>query len=566
MPKKNEGISILAAGLATAACLLLGSWLWIQDPATLMPALLVVIPALTALWLTAGHLQRIGAERDASEQALAGLKETLDANAKTFGAELATAGSAWQESRNQALIEIKREVSVPLASLQEAWRTTSAAQAENYRAEREESTKQTRIAMETAAGNYQELVNSQRISLAAWKEESEVREASSRSVAEEMRTSIRQTLETAAASITECADHQLQASITANEEMRAALAVGRAEAQAAWERQNRLLQEQAAEAQAVAGSLEALQARTEAGIRQTLETAAASIIERADRQLQASITANEEMRTAWVASRAETEAAWERHGRLLQEQAAESQAVLARELDEARKSAHAEAGRVLEAQSQVETEIRRTMETSAALIGTSADRHLAALAQAGEEMRASWTSNVAQTEAAWDRRAQSLQEQAAEAEAALTRELGEARKLAFADATRILDVQGQSSLELEAKSAKLAEQSLQSSHDLKEIAHLSRVNQTEMQAGVGMLNAGLASLLERLERQSEVGHEQQALLAELGRGLSAFEQRAAEILVENAMKTQEILMDVLPLAGHKHGTELAHPASERAAA
>ena len=69
--------------------------------------------------------------------------------------------------------------------------------------------------------------------------------------------------------------------------------------------------------------------------------------------------------------------------------------------------------------------------------------------------------------------------------------------------------------------------------------------QAEMQAAVGMLNAGLASVLERLDSQAKAGEGYEHFLADLGRALASFQERAAETLVENALKTQEILMEVL---------------------
>ena len=82
-----------------------------------------------------------------------------------------------------------------------------------------------------------------------------------------------------------------------------------------------------------------------------------------------------------------------------------------------------------------------------------------------------------------------------------------------------------------------------------------QINQTEMQAGVAMLNTGLSSILDRLEKQADAGDGYQSLLAELGRTLASFQERAGEVLVENAMKTQEILMEVLNQAERKNASE-----------
>jgi glutathione S-transferase len=114
-----------------------------------------------------------------------------------------------------------------------------------------------------------------------------------------------------------------------------------------------------------------------------------------------------------------------------------------------------------------------------------------------------------------------------------------------AKASSTLEAQSQLGLEVAGKVSELADRMRQGSQDVAELAHVAQINQTEMQAGVAMLNSGLSSILERLERQAEAGDGYQSLLAELGKTLSDFQDRAAEVLVDNAMKTQEILMEVL---------------------
>jgi hypothetical protein len=76
-----------------------------------------------------------------------------------------------------------------------------------------------------------------------------------------------------------------------------------------------------------------------------------------------------------------------------------------------------------------------------------------------------------------------------------------------------------------------------------------------MLAGVGMLNTGLSSILERLDQQASAGDGYQSFMAEMGKALAAFQERAGEALMENALKTQEILMEVLNQAERKAATE-----------
>jgi hypothetical protein len=145
--------------------------------------------------------------------------------------------------------------------------------------------------------------------------------------------------------------------------------------------------------------------------------------------------------------------------------------------------------------------------------------------------------------------------------AALIEEFSSAQKQALSEAARLLEAQGQIGLETASKVSDLAAGLGQGSRDLQELAHLSQVNQAEMQAAVGMLNAGLASVLERLDSQAKAGEGYEHFLADLGRALATFQERAAETLVDNALKTQEILMEVLARSegkpGHRTEAEVA---------
>jgi hypothetical protein len=114
-----------------------------------------------------------------------------------------------------------------------------------------------------------------------------------------------------------------------------------------------------------------------------------------------------------------------------------------------------------------------------------------------------------------------------------------------AKASATLEAQAQLGLEVAGKVSELADHIRQGSRDVAELSHVAQINQTEMQAGVAMLNSGLSSILERLEKQAAAGDGYQSLLAELGKTLADFQERSAEVLVENALKTQEILMEVL---------------------
>ena len=146
-----------------------------------------------------------------------------------------------------------------------------------------------------------------------------------------------------------------------------------------------------------------------------------------------------------------------------------------------------------------------------------------------------------------------VQEKGEAGREALVAEFSLAQKNALAEAARLLEAQGQLGLEVAGKVSELAQGVQRGGQEVQELAHLSQINQAEMQAGVAMLNTGLSSILERLENQAKAGEGYQTFLADLARALSAFQERAAETLTENALKTQEILMEVLVQAEGKAG-------------
>lgn len=73
----------------------------------------------------------------------------------------------------------------------------------------------------------------------------------------------------------------------------------------------------------------------------------------------------------------------------------------------------------------------------------------------------------------------------------------------------------------------------------------AQINQVELQSGVAMLNSALGNVLDRLEGQAQAGESHDAFLAKLESALAAYQERSGEILTENALKTQEILLEAL---------------------
>lgn len=81
--------------------------------------------------------------------------------------------------------------------------------------------------------------------------------------------------------------------------------------------------------------------------------------------------------------------------------------------------------------------------------------------------------------------------------------------------------------------------------NINEASTLMRVNQSEFAAGLEMFNKGLESLLEKLSGDTEEKSEEEGFVEQIRRSLELFHERASEILMENAVKTQEILLEIL---------------------
>ena len=81
--------------------------------------------------------------------------------------------------------------------------------------------------------------------------------------------------------------------------------------------------------------------------------------------------------------------------------------------------------------------------------------------------------------------------------------------------------------------------------NIVETAELMRVNQSELSANLEMLRAGLETILEKLSGDTAEHEDEENFVEHLNPSLEAFHERASEVLMENAVKTQEILLEVL---------------------
>ena len=81
--------------------------------------------------------------------------------------------------------------------------------------------------------------------------------------------------------------------------------------------------------------------------------------------------------------------------------------------------------------------------------------------------------------------------------------------------------------------------------NIVETAELMRVNQSELSANLEMLRTGLESIIEKLNGDTAERDDEDNFVEHLNQTLEAFHERASEVLMENAVKTQEILLEVM---------------------
>ena len=81
--------------------------------------------------------------------------------------------------------------------------------------------------------------------------------------------------------------------------------------------------------------------------------------------------------------------------------------------------------------------------------------------------------------------------------------------------------------------------------NIVQTAELMRVNQSELSANLEMLRSALETILEKLSGDTAEHEDEENFVEHLNQSLEAFHERASEVLMENAVKTQEILLEVL---------------------
>jgi hypothetical protein len=529
--RKNRGPLMLISGLVLAVFLLLGTIVWMQDKTNMLLAVFVLVLYGVGQWMTVVYWQRIQADWEATgevlgrlQQAVSDIPAALDANLKSIATRLL-------EGQTQALEKLQAEVN------------------EGARATLEKGAAQIG---DSLAKNLAAPLQSMQAMMTGFAEKSGAQSAQLQALTESVRDDSRQALAKGAEQITASLDKNLRVPLASLETN---LGAWRQQSSRAFGEELRKAQREWSEK---AGQL------------------AASLSGEFRQLAAASAQAGQDSQTAWADRAAEVQAGWEAkleslQSRLLEDVVTRVEALQAGQ-SETQHQILARALTGLETQAQLaqkaSADQARLLQDAAAGQGQSMQDAAAAFASGLERARESSLQLVRDIQEKVGADQVALVEAVSQGQSRLVEEITGLQRETMGEAAKSLDAQGQLGLEVAVKVTDLAEQLRQGSKDMAELAHVATINQTEMQASVAMLNTGLSSILDRLEKQADAGDGYQTLLAELGRALSSFQDRAGEVLVESAMKTQEILMEVL---SHQEGRparsgEEAGQASESALA
>jgi hypothetical protein len=512
--RRNYGRALMFAAILLGAGMLFGSYKWMDDQANMILGVFVFIIYAIGQWMTILYWQNIQADWESTgevlgrlQQAVSDIPAALDSNLKSIATRLS-------EGQAQALSKLQSEVS-------------SGA--------RETLEKGSAMIGDSLAKNLAAPLESMKTLLSTFADKSTEQTAQLQALTQSVREDSRAAVGEGAALITASLDKHLKAPLTSLETVLTTWqkqAAAQIEASRAFGEELRKAQREWSEkAQGLA-----------AGLSAEFTSLAAS-----------TVRSGETSQAAWAERAAEVQSAWEAKIQDLQSRLLEDVVAKVAALQSAQTSTQeqilARALTGMEGQAKIAQESATAQAKTlqgAADAQAKAMRDASAAFEAGlESLRESSLRLIADVEAKAVAANAGLVEHITAGQTRLVEEISGLQRQTLGDAAKSLDAQGQLGLEVAGKVSDLADALRQGSRDLAELAHVSQINQTEMQAGVAMLNTGLSSILDRLEKQADAGDGYQALLAELGRTLASFQERAGEVLVENAMKTQEILMEVL---------------------
>ena len=497
--RKNYGAIIIIAIVVLGFFLLGGTIIWMQDRLNMMLGVFVFILFGVGQWISVAYWQNIQSDWEATGEVLARLQQAVSDIPAALETNLKAIAQKLSEGQQQALSKLQSEVS---------------------EGARQTLEKGAVMIGESISKNFQAPVGSLNTLLVSFTEKTGEQAVMIKALVDGARTDSREVVENGAALISQSLEKNLraplmsmesslsswkahadvQAQITRNfgEEIRTA--------QIAWTEKAQSL------ASGLTGELKSLAATS----------AEASLLSQ----------------SAWADRATELQSAWESQILAMQESlvnaVARESGKLGSILAERAEALLSKVESLQTAQSESQSSILERaltgMESQIQLVSTASESFETGL----KNIREASHSLIAD-----------LESKSLEGQNRLANEISQLQQQALGEAGKSLEAQSQIGLEIASKVSDLADQMTRGSKDFQDLSHLAQINQVEMQAGVGMLNSGLASILERLEKQAAAGDGYQNFLSELARALATFQERGSEVLIENAMKTQEILMEVL---------------------
>ncbi len=512
--RRNYGRLLLLASLVLGVFLLTGSFIWMQDKANMILAVFVLILYGIGQWMTIAYWQNIQSDWESTGEVLARLQLAVSEIPAALDSNLKSIASRLTEGQAQALSKLQTEVN-------------SGA--------RETLEKGAAMIGDSLAKNLANPLEAMKSLLSTFADKSGEQTAQLQALTQSVREDSRKAVTEGAGLITASLDKHLRAplaSLEANLGSWQQQAAAQIDAARAFGEELRKAQREWSEkAQRLADSLSAEFKSLAAVAAQSGETAQA----------------------AWAERAVEAQNTWESkiqglQSRLLEDVVTRVESLQVNQSDTQDKllerALTGMEGQAKLAQDSAAAQARTLVEAAANQAKAMKDAS-AAFAAGLEDMRVNSLRLIGEVDAKSAAAQSRLVEEISAGQKSLVEEISGLQRQTLGDAAKSLEAQGQLGLEVAVKVSDLADALRQGSKDLAELSHVSQINQTEMQAGVAMLNSGLSSILDRLEKQADAGDGYQSLLAELGRTLASFQERAGDVLIENAMKTQEILMEVL---------------------
>ncbi len=198
-----------------------------------------------------------------------------------------------------------------------------------------------------------------------------------------------------------------------------------------------------------------------------------------------------------------------------------------------------------EALSVVRRISRETLEAQSLAMRDQSQGLLSELSQALESLVGGLQGGAGQIQSAVTDLVRQVEEKLVAGQVQALEGLLESHSAVVGQAGDALRAQAQAGLDSAERMAQLTQGLETAASSFGDASYLLQANQAEMQAGVAMLNSALTGLLDRLDRQAGSEDAEARFISQLNRSLAAFHEKSTEVLIDNALRTQEILLEAM---------------------